>query len=338
MSLSKNGIYSNVFLVEEPEAHLHPQLQELVLNFFSKKVGESDNIQVIMTSHSPTLVSKIGIEHINLLYENRHRISNYPFAQSNLSDEEKGYLEKYLDVTKSQMFFAKGVVFVEGIIEAILMPEFGNLINRPLDMYAVEVVNINGGGFAPFAKLLKIPNLQRGFAKATIITDDDRCTNKKEPTYISKDLDYDDELEGVLEKLEKGTPSDRYIKIAGLCSDGVISCFGAKKTFEYELCLEENNIPYVLTAISQVYPDVGEKLKANVDSQPSTEAKALRIWLFIRSRNAAKAQVAQALSELLKKQIAKVKKGEDVDAPFVVPKYIQEAIYNVTRNVDHTKE
>lgn len=338
MSLSKNGIYSNVFLVEEPEAHLHPQLQELVLNFFSKKVEESEHIQVIMTSHSPTLVSKIGIEHINLLYENRHRIFNYPFAQANLSNEERGYLEKYLDVTKSQLFFAKGVLFVEGISEAILMPEFAKLINRPLDMYAVEVVNINGVGFAPFAKLLKIPNQQRGFAKAAIITDDDRCTNKKEPTYISKDLDYDDELDGILEKIEKGTPSDRYVKIAGLCADGIVSCFGAKKTFEYELCLEESNISYVLTAISQVYPDVGEELKANVASQNSVEAKALRIWLFIRSRNAAKAQVAQALSELLKKQTKKVKMGEAIDAPFVVPKYIHDAICNVTRNMDVSKE
>lgn len=93
-----------------------------------------------------------------------------------------------------------------------------------------------------------------------------------------------------------------------------------------------------MTAISQVYPDVGEELKANVASQNSVEAKALRIWLFIRSRNAAKAQVAQALSELLKKQIKKVKMGESIDTPFVVPKYIHDAICNVTRNMDVSKE
>ena len=49
MSFAKSGIYSNLFLVEEPEAHLHPQLQELVLGFFYKKVKQSDKIQVIMS-------------------------------------------------------------------------------------------------------------------------------------------------------------------------------------------------------------------------------------------------------------------------------------------------
>ena len=110
-----------------------------------------------MTSHSPTLVSKIGTKHINLLYENQHKLYNYPLKTAALRIEESDYLEKYLDVTRSQLFFARGVIFVEGISEAILVPEFAKLMNRPLDMYAVEIVNINGVGFSPFAKMMKIP-------------------------------------------------------------------------------------------------------------------------------------------------------------------------------------
>lgn len=339
MSFVKKGIYANVFLVEEPEAHLHPQLQELILNFFLNKVKKTSNIQVIMTSHSPTLVSKVDVGQINLLYEKEHEISNYPFVRASLSEQEKDYLEKYLDVTKSQLFFAKGILFVEGISEAILMPEFAKIIGRPLDMYAVELVNINGVGFSPFAKMIKISDSNCGFAKASIITDDDRCANKDDTdTYISKELDYDDDLTGIVEKIDSGVPSDRFNKISDICSDGIVLCVGATKTLEFELALEENNIPYLLEAIINVYPTVGPKLKEKVDCETCIKSKALKIWLFIRSRDTAKAQVAQELSRILKKQLDEINQGQDIEKPFVVPQYIQKAIFNITLDYSSNEE
>ncbi|UKI37190.1 MAG: hypothetical protein L6V93_03125 [Clostridiales bacterium] len=98
--------------------------------------------------------------------------------------------------------------------------------------------------------------------KASIITDDDRCANKDDTdTYISKELDYDDDLTGIVEKIDSGVPSDRFNKISDICSDGIVLCVGATKTLEFELALEENNIPYLLEAIINVYPTVGPKLK-----------------------------------------------------------------------------
>ena len=95
MALEKGGVYQNLLLVEEPEAHLHPQLQELVHDFLTDANKNDGNIQIIYTSHSPTLASKIDIRNINLLYEHDHKKYCLPFSQTKLEDNDKMYLQKY---------------------------------------------------------------------------------------------------------------------------------------------------------------------------------------------------------------------------------------------------
>jgi Predicted ATP-dependent endonuclease of the OLD family len=332
MAIDKKGIYYNLFLIEEPEAHLHPQLQELVHNFFENRHDVSHSIQVIYTSHSPTLVSRIGVDKVNVFFEKEHRIQCLPLSKTAMDDTDKLYIERYLDVTKSQMFFAKGILFVEGICEALLLPEMAKFINRDLDKYAVEVVNINGVAFKPFANLLKKNGTSECFAKAAVVTDDDRCGNSKDKgTYISKDFDYDcEEILQLLVKLKQGKPSDRYSNIKTLCENTEIELQGAFKTLEYELALEGNNIPFILAAIEPVYPQVGKKLSKRVGELTSIDEKAICIWLFMQSRNSSKGEVAQALCKTLQEQNEEIRKGNQVSNKFCVPEYIKKAIYWTT--------
>lgn len=330
MAIERGGVYQHLLLIEEPEAHLHPQLQELVHTFLSDTNQGDANIQIIFTSHSPTLASKVDIGNINLIYENAHKKYCLPFSEANLTDANKEYLQKYLDVTKSQMFFAKGIVFVEGISEAILLPEIAKILDRPLEKYAVELVNVDSVAFSPFVNLFSSHNVQTCFSKVAIVTDDDRCTKKSETNYINKDFDYDDVNSDISGKLLSGTPSERCNELETSCRAVGINVFKATKTLEYALCCDENNIEYFIEAIKSEYSQLGPALEQKVNSLHDMNEKAACVWLFIRAREKCKGAIAQYISQIIKKQREMRKRGENIEKEFVIPDYLKEAVYCVT--------
>lgn len=330
MAIEKGGVYQNLLLVEEPEAHLHPQLQELVHNFLSDANENDSNIQIIYTSHSPTLASKIDIENINLLYEYWHKKYCLPFSQTNLTEENKKYLQRYLDVTKSQMFFARGILFVEGISEAILLPTMAKTLDRPFEKYAVELVNIDSVAFKPFINLLSSDKVKTCFSKVSIITDDDRCAKKNEEDYIDKNYDYDDINSTVVANLQNGHPSERCNDLMTLCTGSSINIFTAIKTLEYALCCSEDNIYHMIEALKRYYTDLGPKLETKVESLSQLSEKAACVWLFIRTRDKCKGAVAQYISQVISDQHELKKKGEEIQREFVIPGYLKNAIYSVT--------
>lgn len=330
MAIEKGGIYHNLLLIEEPEAHLHPQLQELVHSFLEDANRNDSNIQIIYTSHSPTLAAKIDIENINLIYECGHKKYCLPFSEAKLNDDNKKYLQRYLDVTKSQMFFARGVLFVEGISEAILIPEMAKALDRPLEKYAVELVNVDSVAFKPFVNLFSSEQVKTCFKKVSIITDDDRCSKKNEKDYISKDFDYDDVSSEIVANLENGQPSDRYKELETLCSETEINIFSAYKTLEYALCCSENNIYHMVEAVKNCYVDLGPKLEEKIATLSELSEKAACVWLFIRTRDKCKGAVAQYISQVISDQKEQKNNKEKIEKEFIIPEYLKDAIYSVT--------
>ena len=330
MAIEKGGIYHNLLLIEEPEAHLHPQLQELVHSFLEDANRNDSNIQIIYTSHSPTLASKIDIENINLIYEYGHKKYCLPFSEAKLNEDNKKYLQRYLDVTKSQMFFARGILFVEGISEAILIPEMAKALDRPLEKYAVELVNVDSVAFKPFVNIFSSEQVKTCFKKVSIITDDDRCSKKNEKDYISKDFDFDNVSSEIVANLENGQPSDRYKELETLCSGTEINIFSAYKTLEYALCCSENNIYHMVEAIKNCYVDLGPKLEEKIATLSELSEKAACVWLFIRTRDKCKGAVAQYISQVISGQKEQKNNKETIEKEFIIPEYLKDAIYSVT--------
>ena len=132
--LGKDLVGLPLLLVEEPEAHLHPQRQLRLMEFLTAaaetKIEGSHGVQVILTTHSPNLSSKIPLDNLVLIEKQRA----FPLTKgaTRLGEGDYRFLQRFLDSTRSNLFFARGLIIVEGDAEAILVPTVARLIDCDL--------------------------------------------------------------------------------------------------------------------------------------------------------------------------------------------------------------
>lgn len=161
-------------LIEELEAHLHPQAQMQVIEALQRQT----NIQLILSTHSPNLASKVKLE--NLILCNKGNAFPLGKSYTKLADENYIYLEKFLDVTKANLFFAKGVILVEGWAEEILIPSIANAIGIDLTAKGISVVNIGNVGFKHYENIFLRQTPPHMTIPVVVITDSDIRTYKKD--------------------------------------------------------------------------------------------------------------------------------------------------------------
>jgi len=148
----------NVLLVEEPEAHLHPQLQKILFS----NLSELGNTQVFMTSHSTHIASDCEYKNLNVIYRAFDGLikSFSPFIADQETRDQK-LLKRYLDATRSELFFSSSIIFVEGVAEQFIIPTLSKkLFNINLTEYNVSVIPIHSRYFDPFLNLVQDGNLE----------------------------------------------------------------------------------------------------------------------------------------------------------------------------------
>ena len=182
-----------LLFIEEPESHMHPQMQhafaEHLENFLAKIT--TIHIQTFLTTHSAHIANTMDFSKIRYAQKSKSGVvyKNLDvFAKENADNMD--FIKKYLTLSRCDLFFADKIIFVEGASERLMLPDMIEKCEKeklfdsekyklPAQYYAlIEIGGAYAYKFIPFADFLGLPCL--------ILTDIDSMIDGRTKAVVSK--------------------------------------------------------------------------------------------------------------------------------------------------------
>ena len=350
--MKRNAKVLSFLAVEECEAHLHPAMQYKFLKFLQDNNLNRHVRQIFMTSHSTQIASAVKLDDLICLTSPALGQINVGYPRAIYKEESsndmvsKQYVQRFLDATKADMFFANRLIFVEGIAEELLLPVFARYLNKNLTDEHVLVVNMGGRYFNHFLKLFDTKNPYTINKKIVCLTDIDPCRRKKEDNgnyEVCYPYEYNIDTDNYDYKHHADTEVDQYVVHPNIRFYRQDVTYG--KTLEYDLMRENPNCELLLTESvsnsSEIKAmmkeqDVNEmmtkmrnseantRIKSSIEASEWTDEEKRKALLASRYLNSvSKGNNALELNVALMNNLDKPEEDRD---EFHVPRYIVEAL------------
>jgi len=290
-------VFFRLIGIEEPEAHLHPHLQVHLSRNMDTDI--SDERQIIITSHSTHITSQLSLDDTIVLYrdETDQQIKPY-YLFKNIPHGSKNYLSRYLDATKSTMFFARKIILVEGISEQLLIPEFFKIIyGQSIEQKGISLINVGSVAFEHFLRIIKAGY----FIKGLVLTDSDSGTGAKHRVIT----------------LERAYKNNSHIRIQKT----------QEATFELDLIKSNNNgigKECILDALVKTRRYKGLLAKSRIGTNDIHDPMDIFKFIYEKENINYKAEFAMNLLSVLKDDVNKEKR-----AHFNVPAYVKEGFVHI---------
>lgn len=176
---------SHLIFIEEPEAHLHPQMQEVFINQLNIAIKKLSamypneptwKVQFVITTHSPHVANAASFEAVRYFLNElptapnvrQTKVKDFKKGMANISPDDQDFLHQYMTLTKCDLYFADKAIMIEGTTERLLMPRLCNLVDKSLDdkhklarqyITCVEVGGAHSHIFYPLLDFLELKTL-----------------------------------------------------------------------------------------------------------------------------------------------------------------------------------